>query len=252
MLFGVPTWFLLVSLSILGAIWGSFVGALCSRWPKGESIATGRSRCEGCAKVIAEYDLVPVVSFLILQGRCRNCGERIRTDTFAIELVAALIGAASALTYPEGHSLPAAIFGWLLLPLVILDYSHFWLPDKLVLLLAIAGFVMGPILLPTVMLNERIMGAFVGYLCLEAVRLVYRKLRGHEGLGAGDPKLFAALGIWLGAEALPLTLLLASAIGLSVGLAARLTTNHLKTVFPLGSYLAVSAFAVSWIEVNTI
>ena len=250
MLSGPPLWFLLVSLSILGAIWGSFVGALCSRWPKAESIATGRSHCDQCGNVIAGYDLVPVISYLVLQGRCRNCGQGIGADIIAIELVAASIGAVSALIFPEGQALAAAIFGWLLLPLVILDYSHLWLPNRLVLLLAIPGLLVGPMLLPEVTLIDRVIAASVGFLCLETIRLAYMKYRQQEGLGAGDPKLFGALGLWLGWEALPITLLLASVIGLSIALMTRQSSSKIKPAFPLGSYLAVAAFAASWMEVG--
>lgn len=245
-----PFWYLLSLITILGLIWGSFVGALCSRWPKGESVANGRSRCDNCEKVIAGYDLVPLVSYLVLRGKCRNCGRKIGDEIFAIELVAASIGAICALMFPESQALAAAIFCWLLLPLAILDYSHLWLPNRLVLLLAVIGLLIGPILLPSVMLVDRILAASVGFLCLETIRLAYKKFRGHEGLGAGDPKLFAALGVWLGWEALPLALLLASVIGILIALITRQSYNSLRIAFPLGSYLAVAAVAVSWIEMS--
>ena len=234
----------------MGAIWGSFVGALCSRWPKGESIATGRSHCDGCAKVIARYDLVPVVSYFVLQGRCRSCRQKIAAETIAIELVAASIGAVSVLAFPEGQALAAAIFGWLLLPLIILDYSHLWLPNRLVLLLAVTGLFVGPMLLPEVMLVDRVIAALSGFLCLEAIRLAFKIFRGHEGLGAGDPKLFGALGLWLGWEAMPITLLLSSVIGLAVALSTRQSSGQIRSAFPFGSYLAVAASAVSWIHLT--
>ena len=193
---------------------------------------------------------MPVVSYLALKGRCRNCGQEFGIETIAIELVAASIGAVSVLIFPEGQALAAAIFGWLLLPLIILDYSYLWLPNRLVLLLAVAGLFVGPMLLPEVMLVDRVMAASAGFLCLEAIRLAYQKFRGHEGLGAGDPKLFGALGLWLGWEALPLTLLLASVIGLAVALSTRQSSGQKQSAFPFGSYLAVAASAVSWIQLT--
>ena len=210
----------------------------------------GRSHCDGCAKVIAGYDLVPVVSYLVLQGRCRSCRQKIAAETIAIELVAASIGAVSVLAFPEGQALAAAIFGWLLLPLIILDYSHLWLPNRLVLLLAVAGLFVGPMLLPEVMFADRVIAASAGFLCLEALRLAYEKYRQQEGLGAGDPKLFGALGLWLGWEALPITLLLASVIGLVVALFTQQSSSQIKSAFPLGSYLAIAAFSAIWIEMN--
>lgn len=233
---------MLTSVSVLGAIWGSFVAALCSRWPIGESVAKGRSRCDQCGSQIASYDLVPVISFLLLKGKCRNCAHSIGLQPFAIELVAVLIGVTPFLLLPESQATAAAIFGWLLLPLILLDYQHFWLPDHLVLLLAIAGFLVGPMLVPDVDRVARVAGLLTGFLSLEIVRQVYKQYRQHDGMGAGDPKLFAALGIWLGWQALPIILLSGSAIGLLSVLALHLRAKHHRTAFPFGSFLGVAAY----------
>lgn len=242
-----PFWFLLAFCAILGAIWGSFAGALTSRWPKGESIMAGRSVCDSCGKTIAGYDLIPVVSYLALRGRCRNCEQPIGTQIIAVEMAAALIGLISVVILPPTQALAAALFGWLLLPLAMLDYSHYWLPDRLILWLGAAGFVAGPILRPDLAWTDRAFGAVGGFLTLEAVRLLYKRYRARDGMGAGDPKLFAAIGIWVGWQNLPPVLLLATMIGLSCAVTRRLSATEQDAALPLGSYLAVASLLLCWV-----
>ena len=247
MALALPFWFLLSSVTILGAIWGSFVAALCSRWPNGESVTKGRSKCEHCGTQIASYDLIPVASYLLLKGRCRHCGESIGVLPIATELAAALIGVLSVLLLPGSHAVAGALFGWLLLPLVVLDHLRLWLPNRLVLLLAVMGFLVGPVLTPDIVVADRVGGLFFGFLSLEIIRQAYKKFRHVDGMGAGDPKLFGALGIWLGWQALPVTLLGASAIGLIFISMTGSITHHSRTAFPFGSYLGVAAFLAALI-----
>lgn len=235
----------------MGAIWGSFAGALCSRWPAGESVATGRSHCEACGKTIAAYDLVPLFSYLLLRGKCRNCEEAIGTQAFFIELLGSAIGLVSAFLLTAPQALAASVFGWLLLPLVILDARHLWLPNRLVLLLASAGVVMGPMLSPDIMATDRLIGAAIGFGMLEIIRRLYRYSRKREGMGAGDPKLFGSLGIWLGWQSLPITLLLASLVGLawavvSVPSRDEPSQNKLGIALPFGSFLGLAGLILAW------
>jgi leader peptidase (prepilin peptidase) / N-methyltransferase len=232
-------------LSALGAILGSFIAALCSRWATGESISAGRSRCERCGKNVASYDLIPVISYLLLRGKCRNCGQPIGLRPLAIELVAASIGAVSAILFPADQAIAAAIFGWLLLPLIILDFDHLWLPDRLILMLAVAALIAGPALAPEVRWPDRAIGLLCGFASLEIIRRAYLAYRQREGMGAGDPKLFGAIGLWLGWQALPLILLVASLIGLGC-VAAQVRHPSLQTAaFPLGSYLGIASFLLA-------
>lgn len=236
-----PVWFMVLAGTVLGAIWGSFIAALCSRWPKGESIMHGRSRCDRCGTAIAARDLVPVASFLMLKGRCRHCGEPIGRDTISIELIAAAIGGVAFLLFTPSAAFALSIFGWLLLPLAILDARHLWLPDRLTLLLAIAALPAAPLLGSPTTLTDRLIGGIAGFAVLEGIRRSYRMFRGQEGMGAGDPKLLGALGLWLGWQMLPLTLLTASGIGLAAALVMRGTMK----AFPLGTYLALAGFVVA-------
>ena len=228
----------------MGAIWGSFVAAMCSRWPTGKTVATGRSHCDTCGYQIAAYDLVPIASYIVLKGKCRHCGGPIGLLPLATELIAALIGAVAVLLLPPEQAIAAAVFGWLLLPLIMLDYQHLWLPNRLVLLLAVMGVLVGPMLTPDIAWTGRATGMLAGFLSLEMVRQAYKFFRKHDGMGAGDPKLFGALGIWLGWQALPITLLIASAIGLTVVSTLHIIAKHQRDALPFGSFLGVAAFAV--------
>ncbi len=185
MMASLPFWFLASLLGVLGAIWGSFAGAFCARWPKGESIATGRSRCDHCGRTIAFFDLIPLVSFAVLRGKCRHCGAGINSDIVAIEIAAVVLGILPLFLLSPAQALAAAIFAWLLLPLVVLDIRHLWLPDRLVLVLALAGVMAGPILMPEISWIDRIVGGIGAYIVLEIIRRLYRATRHREGMGAG-------------------------------------------------------------------
>lgn len=198
--------------ALVGAILGSFIATLVLRWPAGRSLA-GRSCCDGCGQPLGAIDLVPLLSALLLRGRCRRCGAAIDPFHGRIELLAALLGAAALASMPGMQGWLWALFGWLLLPLVLLDARHFWLPDPLNLILAITGLLIAGPLLDT-SLPDRWIGALAGGTILAGIAWAYRRLRGRDGMGGGDPKLVAAIGAWVGWQPLPLMLLLASAYGI--------------------------------------
>jgi leader peptidase (prepilin peptidase) / N-methyltransferase len=218
-----PFWYQLASAIILGTIWGSFVAALCSRWPNGESIMKGRSRCDHCGTQLAAADLVPIFSYAWLRGKCRYCKQPIGGSALYIEIAAALIGAISAMGLDGFQAFAAAVFGWLLLPLGVLDYQRLWLPNRLVLLLAFGGVLIAP---------------------LEGARHAFKALRKKEGMGGGDPKLFGALGIWMGWQALPYLLMLSCVVGFAWVLFSTKTERTGTTQLPFGIFLCVSAFAL--------
>lgn len=203
---------------LLGAIIGSFLATLILRWPAERSIG-GRSACDHCRRQLGPTDLIPLLSALATRGRCRSCGHPIDPTHWQVELAAALVGALS-LGVGQGWAGPAlAVMGWLLLALAWLDARHHWLPDRLVLLLSVSGLIGGEWL--GVLIEQRLIGLVAGWASLAAVRWIYHKLRHREGLGGGDPKLFGAIGAWLGWVQLPLVLLLAALMGLAAAVALR-------------------------------
>ncbi|HEY0324575.1 MAG TPA: prepilin peptidase [Allosphingosinicella sp.] len=233
--------------AVLGAIIGSFVAALVIRWPRGEGVTGGRSRCDACGETLRARELVPVLSYLVQRGRCRRCGARIDARHPLVELAGALIGVAAVLAHPLPLALVTAGLGWWLLATAAIDAEEQWLPDALTLPLVPLGLVaawagFGPPLL------DRLVGAVAGGLGLALLGWIYRALRAREGLGGGDPKLLAGIGAWLGLLQLPFVLLGAGLVGLAAALAlvARGRAVGATTRLPLGALMAVAAWPL-WI-----
>lgn len=197
---------------LIGLILGSFIATLVLRWPAGRSVL-GRSQCDGCGRPLRPWELVPIVSALAGGGTCRTCGARIDPFHGFVEAGSALIGVVALALIPGTAGWLWALFGWLLLPLALLDARHFWLPDRLGAVLALVGLLLAGPMLGTALL-DRWIGAAAGGLGLAAVAWAYRRVRGSEGMGGGDPKLVAAIGTWIGWQALPLMLVLASLGGI--------------------------------------
>lgn len=229
----------------LGAIFGSFLATILLRWPAGRSALAGRSRCDGCSRPLGAAELVPIVSYLTLKGRCRTCGAAIASSHLTVEIAAGLIGAVALLAHPGPLGAVSALLGWWLLLLAALDAQHYWLPDRLTLPLLPAGLLAawagyGP------PLGSRLIGAAAGFLTLCSIAFLYRRLRGREGLGGGDPKLFAALGAWLGWPQLPFVLLGAGLLGLAAVAMRRLRGERIAATdrLPLGTLLALAAWPI--------
>jgi leader peptidase (prepilin peptidase)/N-methyltransferase len=226
--------------ALLGALVGSFLGTVLRRWPDGRSALRGRSACDGCGRPLGATELVPILSWVALRGRCRTCDARIAPDHLAMELAAALVGVVAMVAHPNPVT---ALFGWWLLLIAALDARHHWLPDRLTVPLVLAGLVVaaagiGPDW------RERAIGAVAGYVVLAGIAVGYRALRGREGLGGGDPKLLAGLGAWLGWQQLPFVLLGAGLLGLLAVLLRRLRGEAVSAIdrVPLGTLMALAAW----------
>jgi leader peptidase (prepilin peptidase) / N-methyltransferase len=229
--------------ALLGAIVGSFVATLVLRWPEGRGM-DGRSACDYCDARLRWFELIPLFSFLSQRGRCRRCEMPIAAQHFVIELLCALAGGLALWRFPGIDGAAGAIFGWLLVALGALDFRHFWLPDRLTLPLALTGIAGGLANLDPPAI-DRLIGGIAGFALLWAIGAAYRVIRKSEGLGAGDPKLFSAIGLWTGWQALPLVLLGASAAGLGMALVLMLRQRVTATTrLPLGTLLAAAAFPV--------
>lgn len=231
-----------ILLGILGLVFGSFIATVAIRWPQGRSALQGRSACDGCGKALAGRELVPLLSFLLQRGRCRGCGNAIHLAHPATEVAGLAIGVAAGLVAPGWEGVAGAVFGWLLLALAALDLAAFWLPNVLTAALAATGIIDGFFFEPSWV--DRILGALIGFGLLYLVAFTYRHVRKREGLGGGDPKLFGAIGLWLGASMLAPVLLGASVTGLAVALAMKLSGREIGMTsrLPLGTLLAIAAF----------
>ena len=238
-------------LGILGAIVGSFIAVVVVRWPSGETPLRGRSRCDGCDRTLQARELIPILSALLLRGRCRTCGTPIAAVHWRIEATALAIGAAAGgLARAPSEAGAGALFGWLLLALAGLDLTAFFLPDILTFATAALG-LLGAWIEPSPSFVDRLIGGCVGFGSLWAVDHIYQRIRGRRGLGGGDPKLFGAIGCWLGWSPLPSVLLGAALLGLALALAQHMRgrTIGLEDRLPFGAMLAAAAF-VAWLDMH--
>ena len=230
---------------MLGAIAGSFLAAILVRWPSGRSVVRGRSKCDACGETLGARDLVPILSYFLVRGRCRKCGAAIDRRHLAAEAGAALIGLTAIAAHPLPVAVFTALFGWWLFLLAALDVEHHWLPDRLTLPLIPAGLAVGWLGIGPP-LEPRLIGALAGFAALALIAWAYRRLRGREGLGGGDPKLFAAIGAWLGWGQLPFVMLGAGLVGLGAILIMRLRGAEVAATdrLPLGTLLALAAWPI--------
>lgn len=233
---------------VLGAIVGSFLGAALERLPAGRSVVTGRSSCDSCGKALSVVELVPLVSWLVQRGKCRACASPIGFWQLGAEIGAALVAMGAVAFAMQGSVLAAMLLGWQLLLLALLDARHFWLPRILTIGLAASGLVAAAVralvLGDPMPLELALLGGALGFAALWLVALSYRKLRGREGMGGGDPPLMGAIGLWVGPQGVILTILGGSLIGLVAVLALFVAGRKLSadSVLPLGTCLAIAAW----------
>ena len=240
------------SLVLIAPFIGSFLGLVIRRLPEGSPIARGRSHCDACGAQLGVRDLIPILSWLAVAGRCRYCRQPLGWFYPGVELAALAIALAAVLI--DGGLIDGGqgawldcLLGWWLLALGWIDLRCWLLPDALTLPLIIAGLAAAFLFNPDQM-TDRALGAALGYLSLIAIAALYRTLRGREGLGGGDAKLLAASGAWLGAAALPQVILLAALSALGAAVCLRLAGIRLgiHSALPFGPFLALATW-VLWL-----
>lgn len=190
-------------------------------------------------------DLVPILSFLALRGRCRTCGSAIPRRYLILELACVAIALWSAVSFNSALAFWSALLGWQLLLLAILDFEHLWLPRVVTVPLILSGLAVASASGADRFLHHLI-GATAGFAALALIGFIYRRLRGREGLGGGDAYLLAGAGAWVGWVALPSVLFVAALTGLAtVGLAA-LVRRPIRAdqPIPFGVFLALATWIV--------
>ncbi|HQU87114.1 MAG TPA: A24 family peptidase [Denitromonas sp.] len=254
----------LVALSgLLGLFVGSFLNVVIHRLPtmmenewaqqaaemRGEEIpptarfnlATPRSRCPHCGTQVTAIDNIPVLSYLVLRGRCRHCKAPISRRYPSVEIATAALSALVAWKFGNSvATVGALLFVWAMIALTFIDLDTQLLPDTITLPLIWLGllFNLGG---TYTSLQDAVIGAVAGYLCLWLVFHLFRLVTGKEGMGYGDFKLLSAVGAWLGWQMLPLTILLSSVVGALVGISLMLFARHGRdTPIPFGPYLAAA------------
>jgi len=232
-----------IGLVAVSPIIGSFLAAAAHRLPDDvRGLLVGRSRCDHCLQPLALRDLVPVLSWVGLRGRCRACGGVIDPAHPVIELAA--IGIALAALAGDAALMPGAcLLGWGLLLLGAIDRRTGLLPDMLTLPLVVAGLLAG-LFEPGAPLADRAIGAALGYLMFAGLAFAYRRLRGRDGLGLGDAKLLAAGGAWLGWQALPWVILVGAGAALVVTLISTRGQVARHTAIAFGPWLALGIWVM--------
>ena len=209
------------------------------------TLSAPRSRCPACGHQIAWYENIPLLSYLRLGGKCSACKTPISLRYPAVELLTALLFAACGWRF-GAHPQVLLWCGFVatLIALALIDFDTQYLPDDLTLPLLWAGIVSAALGWLPISLSASVGGAVAGYLSLWFVFHAYRLIRGKEGMGAGDFKLLAALGAWLGWPLIPSIILLSSAVGAVVGIALVVGRQHDRNVpIPFGPYLAGGGIA---------
>lgn len=196
----------------LGLLIGSFINVVIYRGPRlwglvdGEprgSLAAPGSYCPACKKPIPWTGLAPIVSYIAQHGRCRSCGAKIALRYPVVEALGGVVALASVAVFGvTWAALGAAVFGWALLALAVIDLETGYLPDAITLPLIACGVLASAFNL-IVPLGDSIVGAGAGYLTFRAIGIAYQSMRGRNGLGQGDAKLLAAIGAWGGWMILP-------------------------------------------------
>lgn len=258
---------------ILGLLVGSFLNVVIYRLPKmlerewkqycGEILELGKteqeqkqesakeefnlvvpaSTCPSCDHKIRAWENIPVISYLFLRGRCSNCKSSISIRYPIIEAVTAALSAVLAIKFGFGWQLAAALLlTWALISLTMIDIDTQLLPDNITLPLLWLGLILNSQGLFT-SLTDALWGAVFGYLSLWSVYWIFKLLTQKEGMGYGDFKLLAALGAWMGWQALPVTILLSSVVGAVIGIAGILIMGRDKNIpIPFGPYLAIAGW----------
>lgn len=257
-------WAPVVLTGVLGLLIGSFLNVVIYRLPKMMerawaadhaamsgieapeqerfNLLVPRSRCQKCGHQIRWYENIPILSWLVLRGKCSACGTPISARYPAVELVTGLLFAWCAWRWGWTWTTAAwCLFAAVLVALTLIDWDTTLLPDDLTLPLLWAGLIASILGLTRVPLPDAVWGAVAGYLSLWAVYWAFKLVTGKEGMGYGDFKLLAALGAWFGWQALVPIILMSSVIGAIVGLGMKLTHSLREGgVVPFGPFLAMA------------
>jgi leader peptidase (prepilin peptidase)/N-methyltransferase len=237
----------LVGAALIGLVVGSYLNVLVHRLPRGESTVTPRSRCPECGGAIRAWDNLPLVSYLLLRGRCRACGARISPRYPLLEAATAASFVGCTLAFgATPRALASALFCALLLALAVIDLEHLTLPDRLTLPGAAAGLALQP-LLPATFL-EALLGLLLGAGVLILLINTWYWLRGEEGMGLGDVNLLALIGAFLGWRHMLVALVVGALAGAATGLALLVTGRAaLRSKLPFGSFLAIGGIVALFV-----
>ena len=236
--------FFLLSI-ILGGIWGSFANVCIHRIPLNQSVAVKRSYCPNCGKTIKWFDNIPLISFILLRGKCRDCNKKISSQYFLVELLSVL--SFLLIYYLFGISITSLLFAILSIFFIIIffiDLKHFIIPNTLTFPLMAIGFIKSfdPNLNTSIFPNylNSLLGGIIGYLIIWTIIYLYKKFRNIEGMGLGDAKLLSAIGFWFGWISLPFIIFISSLVALLVVAPSLVNkSKKMSSEIPFGPYIII-------------
>lgn len=239
--------FVLAAAALFGAVIGSFLNVVIYRVPLGQSIVTPPSRCPKCGSLLAWYDNIPVLGWLLLSGRCRTCGNPISIQYPIVELITALLFVLAVWLTPPGPLLASRLLLiCLLIALFGIDLEHQILPNSITLPGIGAGVLLSVIAPPG--WRDALLGVLLGGGVLYGIAGAYFLWRREEGLGMGDVKMLAMIGAFLGWKAVLVTLVLSSFSGAAIGVALiAAEKGGMKLKLPFGTFLAIGALVAMFV-----
>lgn len=202
-----------------------------------------RSHCPKCKHQISALENIPLVSYLLLKGKCRHCQTKISLRYPLIELFSGISVVIIAFYFGVSlQALLAFLLTWALIALSMIDFDHQLLPDDITLPLLWLGIIINIFGLFTD-LQSSVIGAIFGYGTLWSVYIIFKLVTGKEGMGHGDFKLLAVLGAWFGWQSLPVIIILSSIVGATIGILLMIFNSHDRnTAIPFGPYLAIAGW----------
>jgi len=235
-----------IGVFIIGCIFGSFSNVCIFRLPNNKKISKGRSFCINCKKEINWFDNLPLLSFIILKGKCRYCNNSISFQYFLVELIAGL--SFIYIYHFFGFSITSVLLATLIIFFIIIffiDLKHYIIPNELTFPLMAVGFLKSflPNLNQTIFPNyiNSLIGGIIGYGIIWLIILLYKKIRNKDGMGLGDAKLLAVIGFWFGWISIPFVIFLSSAIALIIVIPDLLKkSKKLSSQIPFGPYIIIA------------
>tara|TARA_B100001939_G_scaffold307170_1_gene287101 strand:- start:329 stop:1072 length:744 start_codon:yes stop_codon:yes gene_type:complete len=229
----------------LGSIWGSFANVCIHRLPIGESIVVKRSYCPDCKSKINWFNNIPLISFLILGGKCKSCKSGIDKRYFIVELTSVI--SFLFIYHFFGLSITSVLLAVLSIFFIIIffiDLKHYIIPNALTFPLMIIGFAKS--FDPNLNINlfpnylNSLIGGILGYLVIWLIILFYKKIKDKEGMGLGDAKLLSAIGFWFGWVSIPFIIFLSSVIALIIVTPSLINkSKEMSSQIPFGPYLVI-------------
>ena len=231
---------------LLGTSVGSFANVCIYRLPKSKQIISGRSFCPRCKKKIIWYDNLPLISFIFLNGKCRNCNKSISARYFIVELITGITFLLIYFNYKDFNTIVfLSVLVLILIMIFFIDLENFIIPDTLNF--SIMGLALLKNFLPNFNtsliheINQSIIGGIVGYLSIWLIIYLYKTLKKIEGMGLGDAKLMAGIGLLFGWQSIPFVLFVSSILGLFFVLPSLIRKQkNLRTEIPFGPFIILA------------